>query len=86
MSTDQVPGVCAAPGRIWTTGRCAAFGRVYCTLHTRRSELQLDMSEQPIPLVDVSTPQGPELHSDLSSIHRPVMHMDVSTSPRPELT
>ncbi len=33
-------------------------------------------------LLEVSTPQGPELHLDVSTLQRPVLHLEVST-PQP---
>jgi hypothetical protein len=36
-------------------------------------------------LLEVSTPQGPELHLDMSVLQRPVRLLEVSTPQGPEL-
>ena len=34
--------------------------------------------QEPVLLLDVSTPQGPELHQDVSTLHRPVLLLVMS--------
>jgi hypothetical protein len=55
----------------WTTGACAAPGRVYTT----GSRLHLDVygQQDPLLLSDVSTLQGPELHLDVPRLQEPLL-------------
>jgi hypothetical protein len=69
-------GDLAAPGLVSITD-CASPRRVYTT----GTELHLDLSgqQEPVLLLDMSTPQGTELHLCLSGQQEPVLLLLVST-------
>ena len=57
-------GARAAPGLVWTRGACADPGRVYTTRALAAPESVWKIGA--CAGLEIATPQGPELHSDVS--------------------
>jgi hypothetical protein len=57
-------GARAAPGLVWTRGACADPGRVYTTRALAAPESVWKIGA--CAGLEIATPQGPELHSDMS--------------------
>ncbi len=75
-------GSSAAPGIAWTTRAYAAPGRVYTT---RVLSSTCPCLHYTCTLMDVSTPQGPQLHLNLPGQEEPLLLLDMSKLQRPEL-
>ncbi len=69
-------GSWAAPRRVWTTGACP--GLDWFCLHYI-VHLDVCIVQRPMLQLNVSIPQGLELHLVVSRLHEPVLLLDMST-------